>query len=60
VLIRSVLFLVLGIGLLLVGSWVLTYLVTPVDFRPGATPVVLAVALVVGIVVIVLRGRHAR
>jgi hypothetical protein len=59
-LMRIVLFLLLGIGLLLVGSWALTYLVTPVDFRPGVAQFVLAVVLLVGLGVLMLRRRHAR
>lgn len=56
---RYLLFLLLGIGLLVVGRWALEYLITPVFFRPGAAPLVLTVVLA-AIAVFVLRGRQAR
>ena len=59
-LMRYLLFLLLGIGLLVVGRWALEYLVTPGFFRPGAAQLVGAFVLVAPIAVLVLRGRHAR
>ena len=55
---RSVGYLLVGIGVLLLAKWALAYLVPPTFFRPGAPQVVLVVAALA--VIVALRFHRVR